>query len=58
MKSEQPEAVLSVTEYATQQKKSRQAILYKIKKQKLPSNVTANKVGSTWILTVKPLVTT
>jgi hypothetical protein len=55
MKLEEIEKIISVTEYAKQEKKSRQAILYKIKKNKLPKHVSANKVGSTWILTIKEI---
>ena len=43
---------LSVTQYAKKIDVTRQAVLYQIKGNRLASNVTAKKIGSTWILTV------
>ncbi len=57
IESEQP-IYMSVTEYAKSVTKSRQAILNKINKNKLPSNVSAKKIGSTWVITIKEVVTT
>ena len=45
--------ILSVTEYADSVGLTRQAVLWQIKWNKLPRNVTATKIGRTWMLTVE-----
>lgn len=42
----------SVTEYAEKLGISRQAVLKKIKLERLPANVEAEKIGSTYIISV------
>ena len=43
---------LSVTQYAKQLGLTRQAVLSQINQNRLQSNITAKKVGSTWILII------
>lgn len=45
--------VLSVTEYAKSINQTRSSVLKQIKLNKLPSNVSASKVGTTWVITVE-----
>lgn len=44
--------IVSVTEYAKSQNKTRQAILSQINDNRLPEGVTATLVGKTWIIKV------
>lgn len=44
---------LSVTEYAYKMGLTRQAILAQIEEKRLPKNVSAKKVGATWVLKIK-----
>ena len=41
---------LSVTQYAEQLGVTRQAVLSQIKQDRLPENVSAKKIGNTWVL--------
>ncbi len=41
---------LSVTQYAAKVEKTRQAILWQIKNNKLPEGVKAVKVGNSWVI--------
>lgn len=41
---------LSVTQYASKVNKTRQAILWQIKNNKLPDGVKAEKVGNSWVI--------
>jgi hypothetical protein len=47
---------MSVTQYAKQIGVTRQSILAQISKNRLPSHITANKVGSTWVLTTQIII--
>jgi DNA-binding XRE family transcriptional regulator len=44
---------LSVTDYAKLLGVTRQAILLQIKEKRLPKNVTAKKIGNTYLLSVR-----
>ena len=44
---------LSVTQYAKLLTITRQAVLSQISEGRLASNVTARKVGNTWVLSIK-----
>lgn len=44
---------LSVTDYAKQLGVTRQAVLLQIKEKRLPKNVTAKKIGNTYLLSVR-----
>ena len=44
---------LSVTDYAKQLGITRQAVLLQIKEKRLPKNVTAKKIGNTYLLSVR-----
>jgi hypothetical protein len=56
-KKEMKEKVLkqSVTEYAKSINKTRQAVLAQINQNRLPINVSYEKVGSTYVLIIKPI---
>ncbi len=45
----------SVTEYAKSINKTRQAVLAQINQNRLPINVSYEKVGSTYVLIIKPI---
>ncbi len=44
---------LSVTQYAIKNNLTRQAVLYQIKDNRLPENVSAKRIGNAWVLEVK-----
>lgn len=44
---------LSASQYASKLGLTRQAVLWRIKNNKLPKGVTAEKVGSVWIIKTK-----
>lgn len=46
---------LTVSQYAANIRLTRQAVLWQIKNNKLPKGVTAEKVGSVWIIKIKDL---
>ena len=43
----------SVTEYAKLINRTRQCVLYQIKKRRLPDNVSFEKIGKTYVIYVK-----
>jgi predicted transcriptional regulator len=45
--------IISVTQYAKRLGITRQAVLLQIKEKRLPKNVTVQKIGNTYLLTVR-----